>query len=59
MYWQVLGTLATGVPPTPQCYLHSIQAIEHAWRDPAAEAGLIDQLAQTRRGEHADAQHAT
>ena len=58
MYWQVLGSLATGVPPHPHYYLHSIQAIEHAWRDPAAEAGLIEQLARTVRGVDADGQHA-
>jgi hypothetical protein len=29
MYWQVLGALATGQPPNPHYYLHSIQAIEH------------------------------
>lgn len=57
MYWQVLGALATGQPPNAHYYLHSIQAIEHAWRDPDAEAGLIEELAQTVRGEHADDQH--
>lgn len=57
MYWQVLGALATGAPPNPHYYLHSIQAIEHAWRDPDAEAGLIEELTQTVRGEHADDQH--
>jgi glycosyltransferase involved in cell wall biosynthesis len=57
MYWQVLGALATGVPPNPHYYLHSIQAIEHAWHDPDTEAGLIDRLTQTVTGEHADDQH--
>jgi glycosyltransferase involved in cell wall biosynthesis len=57
MYWQVLGALATGQPPNPHYYLHSIQAIEAAWRDPGAEAGLIEELARTVRGEHADDQH--
>lgn len=57
MYWQVLGALATGQPPNPHYYLHSIQAIEHAWRDPDAEAGLIDQLTQTVKGESVDDQH--
>jgi hypothetical protein len=57
MYWQVLGALATGQPPNPHYYLHSIQAIEHAWRDPDTEASLIDRLTQTVRGEDADDQH--
>lgn len=57
MYWQVLGALATGAPPNPHYYLHSIQVIEHAWRDPDAEAGLIERLAQTVRGENVDDQH--
>jgi len=57
MYWQVLGALATGAPPNSHYYLHSIQAIERAWRDPDAEAGLIEELTQTVRGEHADDQH--
>lgn len=57
MYWQVLGALATGQVPNPHYYLHSIQAIEHAWRAPDAEADLIDRLAQTVKGDHADDQH--
>jgi glycosyltransferase involved in cell wall biosynthesis len=57
MYWQVLGTLATGQPPNPHYYLHSIQAIEHAWRDPDAEAGLVEALTQTVKGEVLDDQH--
>jgi glycosyltransferase involved in cell wall biosynthesis len=57
MYWQVLGALATGQPPNTHYYLHSIQAIAHAWSHPDAEAGLIDQLTQTVRGESADDQH--
>ncbi|MGH3979787.1 MAG: glycosyltransferase family 2 protein [Pseudonocardiaceae bacterium] len=57
MYWQVLGALATGVPPNPHYYLHSLEAIEHAWRDPSAEAGLIDRLTQTVRGDDADDRH--
>ncbi len=57
MYWQVLGTLATGAPPNPHYYLHSIQAIEHAWRNPDAEADLIDRLTQTARGADANDRH--
>jgi len=57
MYWQVLGQLATGQPPNPHYYLHSIQAIEHAWRDPHTEVDLIDRLTQTVRGDDADDQH--
>jgi glycosyltransferase involved in cell wall biosynthesis len=62
MYWQVLGHLATGPlmggwPPNPHYYLHSIQAIEYAWRAPEAEPGLIDRLAETVKGEDADGQH--
>ncbi|APU21296.1 glycosyltransferase family 2 protein [Actinoalloteichus sp. GBA129-24] len=58
MYWKVLGALATGAPPNPHYYLHSIQAIEHAWHEPQAEADLVDQLARTVRGEHAGDRHA-
>jgi glycosyltransferase involved in cell wall biosynthesis len=57
MYWQVLGALATGQRPNPHYYLHSVQAIEHAWRDPDAEAGLIEQLTQTVKGADAHDQH--
>ncbi|ORT53590.1 glycosyltransferase family 2 protein [Frankia sp. KB5] len=57
MYWQVLGILATGQPPNPHYYLHSIDAIERAWRDPDIEADLIDRLTQTVRGKDADDQH--
>ncbi len=57
MHWQVLGALATGQPLNLHYYLHSIQAIEHAWRDPSAEPGLIDRLTQTVRGDEADDQH--
>lgn len=57
MYWQVLGALATGQPPNRHYYLHSVQAIEHAWRDPDAEAGLIDRLTQTVRGADAGERH--
>ncbi len=57
MYWQVLGALATGRSPNPHYYLHSRQAIEHAWRDQDTEADLIDRLTQTVKGEDADDQH--
>ena len=57
MHWQVLGQLATGRPPNPHYYPHSIQAIELAWRDPDTEADLIDRLTQTVRGDDADYQH--
>jgi glycosyltransferase involved in cell wall biosynthesis len=57
MYWQVLGALATGAPPNPHYYLHSIRAIERAWREPDAEASLIDELAHVVRGDNADDQH--
>lgn len=57
MYWQVIGLLATGETPNPHYYLHSIQVIERAWLEPDAEAGLIDQLTQTVKGDDADDQH--
>lgn len=57
MYWQILGHLATGRHPNPHYYLHSLEAIAHAWREPSAEPGLIDRLAQTVKGDHADGQH--
>ena len=57
MYWQVLGHLATGTQPNPHYYLRSLEAIEHAWRDPSAEPDLIDRLTQTVRGDDADDQH--
>lgn len=56
MYWQVLAALATGQPPNPHYYLHSIQAIEHAWRDAEAEAGLLEALAHTVKGDDVDDQ---
>lgn len=54
MYWQVLGSLATGQSPNPHYYLHSIQAIERAWHEPDAETDLIEALAQTVKGDDAD-----
>lgn len=57
MYWQVMGQLAAGRRPDPHYYLRSVQALAHAWRDPAAEAGLIDRLAETAGGECIDDRH--
>lgn len=57
MYWQVLGHLATSQDVNPHYYLHSVQAMAHAWGEPAAEADLIDRLTQTVRAEHADDRH--
>ncbi|MBV8542366.1 MAG: hypothetical protein JO364_21235 [Pseudonocardiales bacterium] len=42
----------------PHYYPHSVQAVAHAWGEPAAEADLVDRLTQTVRAEHADDQHA-
>ncbi|MDR7303373.1 hypothetical protein [Haloactinomyces albus] len=56
MYWQVLGCLATGHSPNPHYYLHSVQAIEHAWRNPDAETGLIEALTVTLHREDTDDQ---
>lgn len=57
MYWQVLGVLATGQPPNPHYFLHSIQALEYAWRNPDAESDLIDRLTHTVTGDDVDDQH--
>ncbi|MGH3831312.1 MAG: hypothetical protein ACRDRS_12850 [Pseudonocardiaceae bacterium] len=58
MYWKVLGQLATGTPPHPHYYLRSVQALEHAWREPAAETDLIERLTRTVTGDNDDDQHA-
>jgi hypothetical protein len=57
MYWQVLDALATGQPPNPHYYLRSIQAIEHARSNQETDAGLVDLLTQTVRGDETDDQH--
>lgn len=54
MYWQILGQLANRTPPHPHYYLRTVQALEHAWREPAAETDLIERLTQTVTGDHND-----
>ena len=58
MYWQALSLLATGQPPDPHYYLRTVRALEHAWRNPGAEASLPELIALAVRGEDADGRHA-
>lgn len=58
MYWQALSLLATGQPPDPHYYLRTVQALDHAWHDPGAEASLPERIALAVRGEGTDGQHA-
>lgn len=58
MYWQALSLLATGQSPDPHYYLRTVQALEHAWRNPDAKASLPELIALAVRGEDADGRHA-
>ncbi|MGH3067701.1 MAG: glycosyltransferase family 2 protein [Streptosporangiaceae bacterium] len=58
MYWQALSLLATGQAPDPHYYLRTVQALEHAWHHPGAEASLPELIALAVRGEPADDRHA-
>jgi hypothetical protein len=49
---------AIGQPPDPHYYLRTIQALEHAWRNPDAEASLPELIALAVRGEDTDGRHA-
>jgi hypothetical protein len=47
MYWHVLGQLAVAGPLNSHYYLHSLEALAHAWADPSVEADLTARLAET------------